>query len=173
MDVPVIRTARLILRGHSVADFAASAAMWGDPRVTRHIGGRPFASDEVWTRLLRYAGHWALLGYGYWVVTEAATGAFVGEVGLADFKRIIDPPLTDPEAGWALVPEAQGRGYATEAVGAALSWAADHLDCGRTLCLISPPNQPSLRVAAACGYCEFVRTTYKGEPTILLERPNS
>jgi hypothetical protein len=31
-------------------------------------------------------------------------------------------------------------------------------------------NAPSLRVAAKCGYRELARTTYKGEPTVVLER---
>ena len=61
--------------------------MWADPEVTRYIGGRPFGVEEVWTRLLRYAGHWALLGYGYWAVIEKSSGRFVGEAGLADFHR--------------------------------------------------------------------------------------
>jgi len=43
--------------------------------------------------LLRYAGHWALAGYGYWIVEERESGRPVGEVGLADFRREISPPL--------------------------------------------------------------------------------
>jgi len=52
-SVPPLETARLRLRGHRVEDFAACAAMWADPVVTRYIGGRPFTAEEVWTRLLR------------------------------------------------------------------------------------------------------------------------
>ena len=64
--VPVIETERLRLRGHTLADFADSAAMWAEDAVTRLLGGRPLTEEEVWTRLLRYVGHWALQGYGYW-----------------------------------------------------------------------------------------------------------
>src|SRR6266852_5354978 len=101
--VPAVDTERLTLRGHRLEDFGECAAMWADPEVTRHIGGRPFSAEEVWTKLLRYVGHWSLMGFGYWVIREKASGRFVGEVGFADFKRDIEPSLVSaPEIGWAL-----------------------------------------------------------------------
>ena len=169
--VPTIETGRLTLRGHSRDDLGDSAAMWADPEVTRHIGGRPFSEEEVWTRLLRHVGHWLVMGFGYWVVREKTTGRFVGEVGFADFHRDIQPSLEGrPEIGWVLAPWAQGQGFATEAVLAALAWGDAHFGPARTVCLISPENASSLRVAEKCGYNEVVRTTYKDQPTILLER---
>jgi RimJ/RimL family protein N-acetyltransferase len=38
------------------------------------------------------------------------------------------------------------------------------------VCIIDPQNMPSLRVAERCGFREWARTTYKGDPTIILER---
>jgi RimJ/RimL family protein N-acetyltransferase len=174
LAAPSLETERLILRGHTPADYDESAAMWGDPLVTRYIGGRPSTAEESWTRVLRYAGMWALLGHGYWVVRERGSGRFVGEVGLADFRREITPALDGaPEAGWVLAPWAHGRGFATEALRAALSWGDAHLAAPRTVCLIAPENAASLRVAGKCGYREFARGTYKGEPTIICERPRA
>ena len=41
----------------------------------------------------------------------------MGEVGFADMKREITPSLEGmPEIGWALMPVAQGKGIASEAV---------------------------------------------------------
>src|SRR5260221_8660924 len=118
----VIETARLALRRHRRDDLDACAAMWGDPIVTRHIGGKPFSAEEVWARLLRYAGHWSLMGFGYWVIEEKSSGRFVGEVGVADLKRTIAPSFGGaPEIGWALSAWAHGAGFATDAVGAAIS----------------------------------------------------
>jgi RimJ/RimL family protein N-acetyltransferase len=87
LDIPILETGRLTLRGHRLQDFPASAAMWADPNVTRHIMGKPCSEEESWSRMLRYLGHWSLAGYGYWLVEEKATGRFVGEVGFADYKR--------------------------------------------------------------------------------------
>lgn len=169
--IPSVDTERLTLRGHRLEDFEESFAMWGNPDVTRHIGGKPSTREECWARLLRYVGHWDVLGFGYWVVREKATGRFLGEVGLADFQRDIQPSLGGAkEAGWALVPEAQGKGYATEAVRAMLAWADGRFGPERIVCLIDPGNAASVKVADRCGFREFALGTYKGGPTRLFER---
>jgi RimJ/RimL family protein N-acetyltransferase len=164
--IPSLETPRLTLRGHAIADLDDCAAMWADPAVTRHIGGQPYAREEVWRKILGYAGHWALLGFGYWAVREKSTGRFVGEVGLADFKRDITPSIEGmAEAGWVLAPWAHGSGLATEAVRAALAWHP-----GPSVCLIDPANVASLRVADKCGYAEYARPLFKGLPSVLLRR---
>ena len=169
--VPVLETERLRLRRHRADDLAPCAAMWADPDVVRHISGRAFSVEEVWSKLLRYVGHWALLGFGYWAVEDKATGAFLGELGFADFHREMEPSLADmPELGWVLASHAHGRGYATEAARAALAWADAHLDATRTACIIAPENHASIRVAEKCGYRLLQFTTYKGEPTVMFTR---
>ena len=168
---PVLTTERLVLRGHTVADLERSAAMWCEPLVYRHISGKPATREEAWSRLLRYAGLWAHLGFGYWLVEERDTGRFVGEVGFANFHREVEPSLGDAlEVGWVLHPSAHGRGLATEAVRHAFGWADRQLGPRRSVCLIAPANAGSLRVAEKCGFAEFARTTYKGQPTVLLDR---
>jgi RimJ/RimL family protein N-acetyltransferase len=169
--IPTLETARLVLRGHRLDDFDDALALWSDPRVVRHIGGRALSGEDVWVRILRYAGHWMHLGFGYWAVTERETGRFVGEVGLASLRREITPSLEGvPESGWVLAPWAHGRGLATEAVLAVLGWHDARSAGGSTVCIIDPDNAPSLRVAAKCGYRELARTSYKGEPTTVFER---
>ena len=161
------------MRRHQLDDFVHCAAMWADPVVSRHIGGRPFSEEESWARLLRYVGHWSLMGFGYWAIEEKSTGSYVGEVGFADFKRDIEPSIKDvPELGWAFVSRVHGRGYATEAVRAAVAWGSSHLASKRTVCLIHPENLASIRVAQKCGFSEQRRTTYKGQPTIMFIRDN-
>jgi RimJ/RimL family protein N-acetyltransferase len=171
IEVPVLETTRLRLRGHRIDDFADCLAMWTDPLVFRHIGGKPFSQEDVWTRMLRYLGHWTWLGFGYWAVEEKASGEFVGELGFGNVKREIEPPLNDtPELGWALVSRAHGKGYATEGVRAALPWGDQHFGKQRTVCIIHPDNAASIRVAEKCGYRELRRATYKGHEAILFER---
>jgi RimJ/RimL family protein N-acetyltransferase len=169
--VPVLETERLRLRGHSLSDFEPMMAMWGDPQVTRFIGGKPSTQEEVWSRLLRYIGHWAALGFGYWAVEDKATGAFVGEVGFADFKRDLEPSFEGiPELGWGLGTWAHGKGYATEAVRAAAEWGDAHFKGARMVCMIAPENVASIRVAEKSGFKPFAETFYKGSPSLLFER---
>jgi RimJ/RimL family protein N-acetyltransferase len=168
---PTLETARLRLRAHRLEDFTACAALWADPIVTRYIGGTPLSAEDSWARLLRYAGHWELLGFGYWVAEEKSTGAFLGELGFAELKRDLDPPLDGiPEAGWVFSPAAHGNAYAREALQAILEWADRHFAATRTACIIHPENAASIRLAQKCGYKEAMHTTYKGKPTVLFFR---
>jgi RimJ/RimL family protein N-acetyltransferase len=168
---PTLETPRLLLRGHTVDDFADCAAMWGNPDVTRHLGGRPFTEEETWSRLLRYAGHWQLLGFGYWVVVERESNRFVGEVGFADFRRDLTPSLAGaPEAGWVLAPWAHQKGFATEALGAATDWLDRVVDPARTVCIINEDNAASIRVAHKSGYSEWQKTAYHGSEIIAYQR---
>ena len=121
-------------------------------------------------RFLRHAGLWSLLGYGYWAVTERETGRYVGDVGLADFRREIVPPLDAPEVGWALAARAHGRGFATEAVRATLAWSDANLADGRTVCLIDPENAASVRVAEKCGFRPSGRAVYKQNESLVFHR---
>ncbi len=170
-EVPTIETDRLRLRGHRPDDLATCAGMWADPTVTRYIGGRPFSEEEVWARMLRYAGHWAWLGFGYWLIEEKSSGHFVGEVGFANYKREIDSPIQNmPELGWALATAMSGKGYATESTSTAIAWFDSHFPAVSTTCLIAPENTASIRVANKCHYRELERTTYRGLPVILFVR---
>lgn len=169
MTPPILATDRLVLRAHTEDDFAACCTLWSDPGVTRFIGGRPSTPEEVWRRIIGYAGIWQLKGYGFFLALDRETGSIVGEFGIADFHRDISPPLGNtPEAGWAMLSEYHGKGLAHEALVAVLAWA--DLLAPRTVCMIAPENTASLKLAARLGYSEYAQTTYKDQPVILLAR---
>lgn len=167
----MIETERLLLRPHRLVDFEDSFALWSHPETVRFISGTPATEEESWHRLMRYGGFWQLLGYGIFAVFERATGHFVGEVGLADFRRGLGPTFDGtPEAAWVMASVAHGKGYAHEAAAAAHDWFAATHGAQRTVCIISPENEPSLRLAARLGYAEFSRAPYKGNSVVMLER---
>ena len=149
--------------------------MWADPRVTRYVFGPAIISEESWARLLRHVGHWAVQGFGCWVVRERASGRFVGEVGLLGFQRELGERSAwfgeVPEAAWVLSPESHGRGYASEAVHASLQWAREVLGVPRVVCIIDGENAPSLAVARKCGFEARGEVTYQGEVVQAFERP--
>jgi len=170
-EIPTIETDRLTLRGHRLDDFEASFAMWSDPVVTRYIGGKPSTEQQTWSRLLGYAGHWSLMGFGYWALEEKSSGEFIGELGFANFRRDIAASMRDvPELGWALASRFHGKGYASEAVRAAVAWGDARFESARTVCLIDVENLASIRVAQKCGYVVFERTVFYEQPTLFLER---
>lgn len=172
MQSPIVQTARLVLRPHRLDDFDAMAAMWREPEIVRYISGKPSTREQSWMRLLRYAGHWSLLGFGYWVIEDRQTGEFAGDCGFADFHRDIEPPLDGmPEMGWMVAPRFQGKGYATEAIGGCLTWGARHFPAGTSFsCIITPDNLASIRVAEKCGFRLREETTYLGDAVGLYTR---
>jgi len=168
---PSLETERLVLRGHRREDLPDYHALWSEPDVVRFIGGRPFTSEEVWMRLLRGVGHWRVMGFGFWVLEEKASGRLVGEAGFGEFKRQIAPNLEGAaEAGWVLAPWAHGKGYATEAMRAALAWLDAEMKPERCACIIDPENAASIRVAEKCGFERILETTYREAPILMFER---
>lgn len=168
---PILETERLVLRPYNVDDFDDCLAMWSDPAVVGSIPLPPSTQEDAWARTLRYVGHWHSFGYGFWAAREKSSGRFVGDIGLADFKRIISVDIAGvPEAGWVMASWAHGKGFATEAVRAVHDWFETRFGPTRTICLINAGNAASLRVADRCGYKEWARADYHGKPTIVLER---
>jgi RimJ/RimL family protein N-acetyltransferase len=167
---PEILTDRLCLRALAAEDFDAYGALRSDPRTLPR--GGPESREQLWTRVLRAAGHWALLGFGYWAVVERGSGLLVGETGFADYRRDVTPSLEgSAEAGWMIAADCHGRGYAGEAVAAMLAWAAGNIPLERATCMIDVGNAASVAVARRAGFTPFAEASYNEVPVILFERP--
>ena len=169
-DRPILRTERLLLDAHRVEDFEDCHAIWSDPVVMRLIAP-PSSRHESWTRMLRFAGSWPMLGFGFWAVREAASGRYMGEVGFQDAHRDMTPDLEGvPEIGWVFAAWAQGRGFATEAVLAVQGWSDARMTHPRTVCLIDADNGPSLRLAEKAGYTLWQRGQLGEKTPLTLSR---
>src|SRR5437016_747092 len=75
-------------------------------------------------------------------VIDRQTGMIVGYSGVNWFDFEGERRL---EFGWRLVPDARGKGYATEASGAVLALAAESFR-GEILAMIDPTNDASANV---------------------------
>jgi RimJ/RimL family protein N-acetyltransferase len=145
--------------------------MWQEESVIRFTLRHPATREEAWTRFLRMAGHWPIMGFGWWAVEEKASARVVGEVGLLDYKREMQPSLEGKlEMGWGLMSGSEGKGYATEAGRGVIRWTEEHLPRQPLYCIIDPENGPSIRVAERLGFQETERSTYKDHAVILFRR---
>ncbi len=164
----ILHTRRLIMAPHRLADFADQAAMWADPAVVRYIGGSPATEEDSWARIMRCAGAWALLGHGNWAVRERDSSAYVGDIGYIAARRTGVPGFNgDPEIGWAMNTLMHGKGYASEAIAAALAWGQGRFT--RTVAMIHPDNAASEAVALRAGFRRFADAVYKDSPVCLWE----
>jgi RimJ/RimL family protein N-acetyltransferase len=154
MNVPELRTERLVMRGFREEDLDALAEISADGEVTRWVGDPDGLSrEETWRRLAYFVGHWELRGFGQWALFEQATGELVGRAGLLQPEGW--PGL---EVGWLVARPFWGRGYAPEAGRASLEWARDALGAEHVISLIEDHNHRSARVAEKLGMTVEGRT---------------
>jgi RimJ/RimL family protein N-acetyltransferase len=167
----MINTQRLILRRHTLQDTDAVFQLASDPAVLQAIHGAPPSREDAWHRLLRYAGHWSLLGFGMFAVFERATNQCIGEVGLADFQRGLGDNFDGtPEAAWVFAGSSHGKGFALEAMTAALNWFDEQTVSSRSVCIIEPRNTASIRLAEKLGFNYYDQGSYKGSDINKYER---
>src|ERR1051325_9091112 len=120
---PIV-TPRLQLRRSIPEDAEAIAGYRTNPLVHRFQGWDRTDVEGVLTQIREMAGR--APGEPGWVqltVEEREGGRLVGDVGLAPDQH--DPGVI--KIGYTIDPEFQGRGYATEAVGALVDYAFDAL----------------------------------------------
>lgn len=141
-----LETDRLRFRMFRESDFAVYERWTSRIEIMRFLGGKTFDKIQAWRHLAYQIGHWTMLGYGYYAVEEKATGELIGRVGYTNH-----PGWPGFELGWTIIPEHQGRGYATEAARMLLDYALTTLRQPRVISLIHPDNAPSRRVAKKLG----------------------
>lgn len=141
-----LETARLILRPFREEDWQAMHRHYSDPACTRYTVGRSLSEGESWRLTATLAGHWLLRGYGPYALEEKASGQLVGTSGLwfpVDFP--------EREIKWAVLPEHQGKGFASEAAKAVLAMALAHFPERPPISFIHRDNAASIGVARAIG----------------------
>jgi RimJ/RimL family protein N-acetyltransferase len=145
--VTIVETERLRLRRFRDEDVDEIARWLADPEFTRYLMGPQTRADAV-TQLERIDAHWAEHGFGALAVEERATGNLIGRTGPA-FHRAWP---ADPEVGWWIAPERQGRGLATEAGAASFRYAFGELGFVRVVSITVEGNLASRRVMEKLGF---------------------
>jgi RimJ/RimL family protein N-acetyltransferase len=143
MMAPTLSTDRLRLRMPVLADLEHRAAFYAFERSVWEDG--PLTSEQAWRVWASEVGQWPLMSFGPFSV-EDHQARYLGEVG-------VHQPLgyPEPELGWFVVPEAEGRGVAFEAARAVMDWARDVLGLMRLVNYIDPGNVRSVALALRLG----------------------
>lgn len=145
---PWLETLRLALREFGPGDVDDLYRLDRDPRVIRHIAGlKPATRDQAASTVRRIIGYYRLYPeLGAWHATRRDTGAFIGWFSLKYAGR-----SSDIEIGYRLVPQAWGRGFATEGATALLNFGFDELGLHRIIGVTDRGNRASQRVLLKAG----------------------
>jgi len=141
----VIETQRLILRQPDTRDLDSLIEFYTSKR-SAMAGGNVIYSEAV-TRAYAMLGHWVHRGYGMFTITRKGDDAAIGMSG-----PYFPPGRPETEVGWVLFEGAEGRGYATEAAKAAVSYAQNALGWSEVVHYIDAENTPSIAVAERSNF---------------------
>lgn len=138
-----IRTGRLVLRESEARDRAAFVELFASPEVGSYLGGAQ-PREELERTVAEVPGR----RFGLFVAD--LDGAMIGMITL-------DRHDAETELGYLFLPEAWGRGYATEACAAALGWFATARPGEPVALRTRTANVASMRLAAKLGFTEVER----------------
>ncbi|MBN2005304.1 MAG: GNAT family N-acetyltransferase [Anaerolineae bacterium] len=162
-----LQSQRLGFRTWSDADLALAMGLWGDPEVTRFVGG-PFSDEQVRERLAREIANLHEYGVQYWPFFLLATGEPVGCCGLRPY-RVEDGVY---EFGFYIRKAQWRRGYAREAASAVIGYAFEVLGAAALSAGHNPANEGSRHLLAKLGFVythdEYYAPTGLMHPSYLL-----
>ena len=135
------------MRSLCISDLDALAAIWADPEVTRFLPSRglPILKADVEKSLMSFIHHWQERRYGIWAI-EDNSSEMVGYCGL----RYLDE-LDEVEVLYGLARSYWGKGIATQAAKASISYGFDVVALDRIIALVLPENIASKRVIEKAG----------------------
>ncbi len=168
-----IETDRLELYRPQPEDLAGLFTMIAHPETRRHLGPTEASMVDSFARLLRNAGSWSLYGYGTFVVRLWGQQGILGSCGIFRSYRGFGKGMDDvPEAGWIINADHWGKGYAREAMEAALKWFDAEHGSQRITCMIEEGHSVSENLAQSLGFSAYDRHDPEEEsaPLILYER---
>lgn len=166
VDIPVLETPRLLLRGFRGGDFEPICAIHADAQTMLHLGdGKPRDPALTWAQLSMWTGAHGLDRGGWFAVVRRADGAVIGRCGVN-----AQPAWPEPELAYTLARPHWGQGLASEAAAAVRDWAWSR-GVPSLASLIKVGNVASARVAARLGARLTGALEFEGKPTERWEYP--
>ena len=149
MDPVTLKTERLILRPWRDEDLEPLFGINGDAESMRYFAAiMTRVESDAWAARMR--AHFAEHGWGFWVVAEAASGDFVGVVGLMTipWQAEFTPAV---EIGWRIGARFRRLGYAEEAARAALGFGFATVGLKNIVAFTVPGNAASWKLMEKLG----------------------
>ncbi len=117
----------------------------------RYIGaGQPRTAEEAARSLVSFEKEWNERGFGLFAVEEKASGNLIGFTGLS-LPEFLPEVLPSIEIGWRFSKPSWGKGYASEAAAAALSFGVNELSITDIVSIFQIENRASARIMQKLG----------------------
>lgn len=156
-ELPVLETKRLRLRPLRGDDVDVLHALWSDPRVRPWVWGeRRIGRGRTRGAVRDSRASVESEGFGLWGVCLRGEDALIGFCG---FRRV--DRRDDVEIVFGIDPAHWGRGFATEAAGAALREGFERNGWEEVVAATDRPNVASRRVVEKLGF-RFDREERRG-----------
>lgn len=137
--MPVVSTARLILRPFVPGDVESLYHMMNDRDVMRYFpAADPLPLEKVDKLIQSQLKHWEAHGYGWWAVELRSDRQLIGWSGLQYL-----PETDETEVAYLLGKPFWGRGLATEAAQAGLHFGFETLGLPAIVAIVHPQNLAS------------------------------
>lgn len=147
VEIPTLRTERLILRAWEAADVVPLHGFLSDQDVMRYFPpSSPPSLERVERLVASQLEHWARFGYGWWAVEVEKGPPLVGWCGLQYL-----PDTDEIEVAYLLGQAYWGQGWATEGARASLRYGFEELKLERIVAIVHRENQASQRVIQKLG----------------------
>lgn len=148
----ILKTKRLILRPWKEEDLEPFAQLNADPRVMEYFPATLSRqeSDEMMKRMQTKIEE---RGWGWWAVSLATDGKFIGFIGMNDVTQATLPAHFTPavEIGWRLAYPFWGKGYAVEGALACLKYGFETLNLEEIVAFTAVQNMRSRKVMEKIG----------------------
>jgi RimJ/RimL family protein N-acetyltransferase len=153
LSLPTLLTPRLALRAVEDDDAEALLALFGDAERMRFWGHAPLASTEDAAAYVESIREGAARGdLLQWVIAPRSDGEGAGRLLGTCTLAAVDAHHRRAGLGVALLPEAEGAGFAAEAAGAAIRYAFEDLDLHRVTADADPRNAAALALLERVGF---------------------
>ena len=156
---------RLIFTKYNENDYEDFVKLLMSNKVMKNITGEGMSEKEANEKFESAIETNSTTELGYYSMTQKSDGSYIGLSKLTYFKYEKEEKNTDivrAEAGYLLLPEFWGKGYASEITARLIKYARDIPEIKELVGIVNLPNIASKKVLTNNGFTLDEKDFYRG-----------